>query len=319
MQEPPSDTQHVVVAANGYVITASPTAGLEARSPADGYVFWSTAIEGTTWLKAGHGLVFAAGNGQLRAIDSTTGLLKWSVTVREELRRMTTTSTAIVVNAGEEIRALQLTDGADLWRMRPGAPVSTSVAVDGTLAVAGLTDHTLLAFDLTSGAERWRVKLDEVPIAIAAGQNRVYIGWANVTLNAFEQATGRVSWRSTMALPLLGDPLVDDRSIIATLRDRSLREFDARGGTMKNNWRLGGLPASGPLKAGAIVAVALTTGDLAFVTRDGTAPTRVAGMSGQLLQGADVTPDGRVVVTLGTSSSGSSVLTGFRFMPRASK
>ncbi|MEO7191534.1 MAG: PQQ-binding-like beta-propeller repeat protein [Vicinamibacterales bacterium] len=311
-------TSALVVVGNLF-ITAGQGTPLQARARTLGDVAWTSTITDTALLTVGDDLVFAAGGGHLRALDPASGMTRWTTTIAEETQWVTPAGAIVLTSGGSEIRALRTSDGSEVWRVAPGAAASTRVALDGTVAVVGLADRGLVALDASTGTERWRFVLDEVPIAVGASQGVAYVGLTSVTTCAFTEAAGAKIWCSHPRVPITGDPIIDERNINVALFDGTFRAFDRRGGTQKAMEPLGGRPVAGPQRAGTTLAVPLSNASIMFVGRKAGQITRLAPPGTQLLLQAVITPDGKTVVTLIASPDGGRALSVYELKPPAAK
>jgi outer membrane protein assembly factor BamB len=283
-------------------------------------VFWSRPVPGASILETTENTIYTAGSARLTAIDAGTGLTQWQTEIRGDVRSVSATPGMLLLVSSEGVQALRTDDGGEIWRSDATTAVAMPVALNQTTVFVAFADRTLLALDRASGAERWRRTLDATPIAMAADEKRVFTGLQGLTLCAFDGGTGRPAWRSTtLAIPIVGDPLLLDGLLAVSLVDTTVREFDVSGGTARPAHRLAGRPGMGPLAAGKYIAVPLTTGSVDLVHRTTRVVTHAAPLTALVFEGAAATRDGTVVVTLGISPSGTSVLTGYRITPPASK
>ena len=293
-------------------VTAGPDTGVEARAAADGHVAWKTALEGVRAIDASAGVVFAAGGGAVHAIDPASGATRWSSATSPDAPSLAATPAFVLVADAREIRALRARDGTLAWRLPLRAAPVTRISVDEAFGVVALADHTLIAFDVASGAEHWRFELDTVALTLTASRNRVYVGTRDATICAFSQATGRVSWRYLVGIPAVGDPVTDDRHVYVAQLDNTLKRYDAGSGKLIDSEALRNRPALGPRVAGDTIAVPLATGSIGFVSRS--LPSKLTRLTPDIpprLDAVTVSADGTLLVTLGLSE-GNRALTAYR-------
>jgi outer membrane protein assembly factor BamB len=102
--------------------------------------------------------------------------------------------TAVTVAGSDgNVAAIDATSGRDLWRTSVKAPLAAGVGSDGKLAAVVTRANELVA--LSGGTEAWRQKLGAVAYAapfVAGG--RVFVLTADRSVSAFDGQTGRKLW-----------------------------------------------------------------------------------------------------------------------------
>jgi outer membrane protein assembly factor BamB len=105
------------------------------------------------------------------------------------------------------------------WTGDLEAPARTAVVVSRGLVLIGLDGTGFVAFDATSGAERWRARVDNAYIVSppAVGGTTAFAVDGASTLYAFDLATGTERWRVGVAGlggGYLGAPVVRDGRVV---------------------------------------------------------------------------------------------------------
>jgi eukaryotic-like serine/threonine-protein kinase len=175
--------------------------------------------------------------------------------------------------------------GGIQWRVATGGMVRASPTVAHGLVIAGSTDGTIYAVDLTSGTVRWRYHATGPVTSTAAVANGVaYLQSDDGTLHAVGIRDGQMRWTRADGTPLpLGwghengdyftsSPVVTDGLVIVGGRDGSLVARDLASG--QERWRYqatceiwgspaveGGVVVVGD-QCGSVHAVAVGTGRL---------------------------------------------------------
>ncbi|HVV82968.1 MAG TPA: PQQ-binding-like beta-propeller repeat protein [Kofleriaceae bacterium] len=178
---------------------------------------------------------------------------------------------------GASVVGLDLATGAVRWRHPTHAPVPSSPAIDGGLAVLAEQDGTIEAVDVATGAHRWS-------FALGAGlPSRATTLWAAPTISdglvhvavqdrlvALELATGHPRWKQEIAAP---DPWLGSEAaitvtggaaLVALDRDLGVSSWDAATGAPRwaNLSSATVAVNASPIVVGGIAYVANARGDL---------------------------------------------------------
>jgi outer membrane protein assembly factor BamB len=115
-----------------------------------------------------------------------------------------------------------------------GIYVFTPAIVGNTVYAAG-ADGSLAAFDLQTGAPRWRVTADRAGLSAGVGANDELIVVATVKgeVLAFDDK-GREKWRTQVSSEVLARPLVTDREVLVRSNDNRIFAFSIADG--KRQW-----------------------------------------------------------------------------------
>lgn len=179
--------------------------------------------------------VYAAGrDGMVTAFDLATGDRAW----RAEVPRLTIGSTAslglwnkmvtsattvsrqrlaagpgigggllVVGSSDGEVAALDAEDGRLLWNVKVGGEVNSAPVTDGNRVVVRLANGQLIALDGKTGEQKWFAD-QPVPSLSLRGSNRpligdgrVFAGFDNGKVAAYELERGQLMWESPLAAP----------------------------------------------------------------------------------------------------------------------
>ena len=101
------------------------------------------------------------------------------------------------------VAVLDANNGADVWRLSLGSPLSAGVGYDGERAAVVTLGNEVVA--LEAGREIWRQRLNAVSLTapLVAG-GRVFVLGADRTISAFDGQSGRRLWQQQRS----GEPLV---------------------------------------------------------------------------------------------------------------
>lgn len=179
--------------------------------------------------------IYAAGrDGMVSAFDLATGDRVW----RTEVPRLTIGSTAslgawnklvssattvsrqrlaagpsvgggllVVGSSDGEVAALDAEDGRLLWNVTVGSEVNAAPATDGTRVFVRLASGQLIALDAKTGEQRWFADQPAPSLSLRGssrpliGDGRVYAGFDNGKVAAYEVERGQLMWESPLASP----------------------------------------------------------------------------------------------------------------------
>lgn len=153
-----------------------------------------------------------------------------------------------------ELLCLDASSGNVLWtfalpdnRLRKG--IRSTPASWKDFVLFGADDGNLYALDGTTGALRWKLRVDGAVIAppVVAG-NAAFVGTLNGTLYAVDAGNGSVLWSARTAGPISGHVLVTDSAAIVGTNNGQMESFGRSDG--RSIWKRG---AGGPIVAGPVL------------------------------------------------------------------
>lgn len=151
---------------------------------------------------------------------------------------------SVVVGSGDgNLYAIDGTSGAERWRFHTGGGVDGPAAFADGLLFFESRDGNLYAVDAKTGRERWRVGLgaeqphkwgwDYFLSGPAVWGPRVYAGSGAGEVLAVDRATGRVEWRFATRGRVRSSPTVSDGTVYVGSFDGHLYALDAGSGVLK--------------------------------------------------------------------------------------
>jgi outer membrane protein assembly factor BamB len=248
--------------------------GVEARAVTDGATAWQQALPSDLPVAVAGDQVYVASAGQIHALDEATGRVRWARPLGAQAVALIAQSSGALTAAGPTVRAWSA-DGTALWDRALGANVVRELlAVDSSQVYVGLTDYTLVALDLASGAVKWTERLGTLPSAFAVAGGRLFFGGTDRNLHAYNRDGGR-AWMYHKE-EVVGAPAVDGEYVYAALSDNTIVAHDRGNGHLKWRRPLENRPARGPMLSGPHV-VSILRSDVVIVMprtadKPGTAP-----------------------------------------------
>jgi outer membrane protein assembly factor BamB len=248
--------------------------GIEARAVTDGATVWQEAFPSDLPAAISGDQLYVTSAGQIHALDEATGRVRWVRPLGSPAVALIAHSSGAVTADGHTVRAWSA-DGKGLWEHKlDAAVVRELLAIDGTQLYAGLTDYTLVALDLASGADRWTKRPGTLPSAFTVADGMLFFGGTDRKLHAYTR-NGGLKWAYKYE-EVVGAPAVDDENVYATLSDNTVVAHNKGNGHLKWRRSLENRPARGPMLSGPHV-VSILRSDLVIVMprvadKPGTAP-----------------------------------------------
>ena len=155
----------------------------------------------------GEDIYIANAQGEVGAMD-LQGQLKWLTTLDRKLSAgPAVKGDLLVVGSREaELIAINTKDGSERWRSRVSSEVVAKPRVGEKYVLVQTIDGRLTALDAANGARVW-VQAFDVPALSLRGNTqplvigqRVYAGFADGMLRAFELASGKLIWQSAISI-----------------------------------------------------------------------------------------------------------------------
>lgn len=298
-----------LIPADDVLLVVGPALPIEARSLQDGRVIW-TASQPSSAPPAWAGpIVFSAEDRTLAALAVDTGTRTWTAAMDEPIVHVAAAGDRVIVSTSKTIRCLQGRDGRQLWAKHLDGPPMIRPALDSQRVYLARAsgwagwrwDGELAAWDLETGAERWRVPLETPADDLAIVSGRLMVRGHERGIFSVNPGSGWVDWALRSAM-VVGQPAAHSDRLYLALLDNTVMALDSGGG---RKWRTSvpGRPFAGPSVLGETIVVPLHSGEVAAIDRQ-------SGTRGELRPGADARP----FQAFATSADGSrifAVTTGF--------
>ena len=181
---------------------------------------------------------------------------------------------AVFFGCGDgNLYALDASTGALRWKLQTGDVIHASPAYADGLVYVGSWDSYLYAVEAASGKERWRFKSGEDPYihnqvgfqsspAVVGGV--VYVGCRDSNLYAIDAQSGTEKWRvNNQGSWVIGSPAVTQGKVVYATSDSALfHEVDAQSGKPLLKQDVKAYTFASPTVAGDVVLVGVMNGTL---------------------------------------------------------
>jgi outer membrane protein assembly factor BamB len=186
-------------------------------------LFLQTQQGGTAWTSTavGENLVVVPTMEGITGVDLTSGAVLWTAPQLEQLA----SSDGVIVGseppmgAAPSLRALDATTGAELWTAQGTAAYGALPAVgDGVVVVLEQSAKYLIAYDLVTGDERWRVeRTSPGEPQLTVGQSTVLLWEAD--LGVLSTTDGSRTWSATEPLrsPLMNNAGANESTVFVAV------------------------------------------------------------------------------------------------------
>ena len=250
-----------------------------------GLVKWKAMLTTALTPATGDGLVFAAGEGLITALEQRGGGTIWQTPLEGALATPLYWDTGwlIVSLDSGDLVAMRGLDGQIMWRQSLGSPLASTPTPAGDHLFVALRDGRLMSLALATGVTAWTTPLNDPVTGILALNDQLVVGTRGNRIHSISLDRGRIRWSQRAGADIAGAPVADEKLIYYAALDNMLRAVDRKSGNLRWTRKLASRPAAGPLRAGNVVLLPLVTTDIgAFVATTGadSFTIRAAGETG---------------------------------------
>lgn len=139
--------------------------------------------------------IVMTGNERLIAMDRKSGTVEWAVQAGRPLSAPAILDDQVFVTTQGEIRAYSLVDGSLRWKLKNAPDAGTSLALYRGRVYYGGKEHSVIALDAASGAERMRFKTPRPCHAPTIAGGLLYVTCEDNNFYALDPATLVEKWR----------------------------------------------------------------------------------------------------------------------------
>ena len=245
---------------------------------------WSVMLP-TSWPPVvGSGVLYAAGDREVGAVNAATGEIVWRVSLEAETMAAPVLQgeRLFVVTMPDQVRAVRTSDGSKLWQRTIGTlSKSAAMIADGDAVYVSSGSHiTRLAS--SDGQLDWDRELSGVLGPLALSGDRVFVGSTDNSLYALETGSGRLAWRPWRAGGDVVGAAADERFVYMASLDNLLRAFRRGNGNQVWKRALSTRTKAPPSTFGGIVIVSGNDPTLSTFNAATGAPIGKFSISGDL-------------------------------------
>jgi eukaryotic-like serine/threonine-protein kinase len=225
-----------------------------------GTVRWRREAAMTIAPSAGGGMVFAAGEGLIRALDATTGAIRWQTPLPGQLASITwDTGWLLCATDAGDLAALRASDGGLMWTAPLGGPLAVPPAAGLDRVYVGLDQGRIVSLALVSGARGWEQTVPGRITGLRAVEGQLVAGTTGRAIFSLDLETGRQRWRWRVGGDVSGAASSDGNLLFFAARDNVLRAVDVRSGNLRWSAELPARPLGGPQVFAGTVLVPLAS------------------------------------------------------------
>ncbi|MEZ4425526.1 MAG: PQQ-binding-like beta-propeller repeat protein [Gemmatimonadota bacterium] len=274
---------------------------------------WAWGGEGWDYLGSspvvvGHTLVAGAGDGVVRAVDTRSGEVLWSVATGGRVRSSPAVADGVVYvgSADGIVRALRLEDGSEVWSFRTEGHTLDSAAfgfdrrtvtggptVVGDRVLVGSRDARMYALDRATGRTLWAEDDSSSAWVIATPavvDGRVIFGRSSsAKVQALSLVDGALLWEAAAGALVFSSATVAGGTAFLTTGGGALLALDAATGERRWSRRLDGPSWTTPALADGVLVVGTDAGTLLALEEAEAGQPRVAVFQDSTLFQASIT------------------------------
>jgi outer membrane protein assembly factor BamB len=249
----------------------------------DGGPGWTVSAPATGQPAAGEELVFLPTSAGLEARSSADGTVRWRTTLDSTLQVPLVWDTGWLIAATDrgEVLGLRGADGQVLWRRTlKGLPRVPPVFGGSHLYVA-LEDGNLVALAVQTGEVEWTRRPGGPASGIVSVDDQLFLGSADNRLFSLASRNGSVAWRRRIGGNPVGAPALDAERVYFVSLDNEVRALDRRNGSLRWQHPLPLRPSAGPFLIGGMLLVPGVAAEFMVFHPVGGTPAGVSSVESQ--------------------------------------
>jgi len=232
----------------------------------------STPIESDGTLYVGS---IRGNRGIVLALREQNGTLKWSFETKYTISAVSSSMGTVYVGAGK-LYALDSTTGLLKWSFTEGSKIDTAATVVNNVVYVGSNANKVYALNAQTGALLWKASISKGqydPVSsLAVANGVVYVGSYDHHLYALDAQTGAIKWSYLTGGNVASSPAVANGVVYFGSDDAKIYALDATQGTLLWSYTTGGSVESSPAVANGVVYVGSDDGSLYAFHLPGTNP-----------------------------------------------
>lgn len=174
----------------------------------------------------------------LRVLSKETGILAWKAEIdgAGKIFLKTAPDTIVAAASSGEVSAFDLTSGALKWKLTFAGGLSTAPVLDDPLLAFATGDSRLVGVTLTGGESRFSIELKRQAKTLVFDDNEIYAGDSRGEVMRLEAANGSDPKWKYRAGAQIGKLIENDGELLAASFDNFLYSIDRASGRV--NWKL---------------------------------------------------------------------------------
>lgn len=219
-----------------------------------GVVRWRRELTTSIAPSSGDGLVFAATEGLVEALDARSGVTRWRTPFPGRMVTVTWDNGWLLCSTeAGDLAALRASDGELVWRTTLGAALVVPPAAGLDRLYLALEGAQVWSVDLATGRKGWARTLAGRITSLSALDGQLIVGTTDNAAFSLDLVSGRQRWRWRVGGDVTGPATSDERHIYFVAKDNVLRAVALGGGSLRWTAELSARPVGGPqLYRGAI-------------------------------------------------------------------
>jgi outer membrane protein assembly factor BamB len=161
----------------------------------------------------------------------------------------------MVVTTAGDVLAFRATDGMLVWRRNVGTTAHAKPTLARDSVYLPGADSRVIALRVDTGAPSWERRLGGAANDILVSGDRLFVGSQDKYMYCLNAEDGIVEWRWRTGGPVIGVPVVDERTTFFVSLDNVLRALNRSSGVQRWKIPLPLRPATGPLHAADALVV----------------------------------------------------------------
>ena len=230
---------------------------LAAYNLTTGERLWIASVHTALEPATGDDLVFVVRPGVLAALRASDGTSAWELPLADTLAAVPVFDNGwlLVVTTSGEVLAFRAADGTLIWRRNVGTAAHARPALAGDRIYLPGTDSRVIALRVDTGAPVWERRLGGAANDVLVNGDDIFVGSHDKYFYCLKAEDGDVEWRWQTGGPVIGVPVVDERTAYFVSLDNVLRALNRSSGVQRWKTPLPLRPATGPMHAADALVV----------------------------------------------------------------
>ena len=222
-----------------------------------GDIAWQRDGKADWPLVAADGVLYAAADTQIQALNPADGEPIWTVSLERPVMGPLRVQGSLVIAlmTPDDVYAFRTSDGAMIWRHSLGGTGgATQMTADADGVYVTAPGGRVIELSLADGTSRWETMIPGTPSAPAAAHDRVFVGSTDNFFYAFDARSGHLAWKWRSGGDVIG-AATDLHAVYFASLDNILRSVNRGNGNQRWQKDTGTRPVAPPVVVGPVVVV----------------------------------------------------------------